>query len=177
MGSSPLTRGKQKLPQLQAPQPGLIPAHAGKTESGWNYHAVNRAHPRSRGENPGCDTVRPLTAGSSPLTRGKPRVDLHGVAPVVAHPRSRGENGRKGRKVGFPKGSSPLTRGKQGRGSEWRCVDGLIPAHAGKTPEPPPEPPPWPAHPRSRGENSDWETIDGRAGGSSPLTRGKQVVP
>ena len=31
------------------------------------------------------------------------------------------------------------------------------------------------AHPRSRAENSDWETIDGRAGGSSPLTRGKLI--
>ncbi|ERH21267.1 hypothetical protein HMPREF1980_02370, partial [Actinomyces sp. oral taxon 172 str. F0311] len=50
--------------------------------------------------------------------------------------------------------------------------DRLIPAHAGKTLHVRDLSPVNRAHPRSRGENSDWETIDGRAGGSSPLTRG-----
>ena len=50
-GSSPLTRGKRAHSLRLALQPGLIPAHAGKTPSrigsGWN----EGAHPRSRGEN------------------------------------------------------------------------------------------------------------------------------
>ena len=50
----------------------------------------------------------------------------------------------------------------------------LIPAHAGKTGGGLLHFSARSAHPRSRGENSDWETIDGRAGGSSPLTRGKR---
>ena len=50
-GSSPLTRGKQELPKLQAPQSGLIPTHAGKTPgSNWTPRPPP-AHPHSRGEN------------------------------------------------------------------------------------------------------------------------------
>ncbi len=53
-------------------------------------------------------------------------------------------------------------------------LQGLIPAHAGKTWPGDPCFPPREAHPRSRGENfwlsSHWRS----AGGSSPLTRGKR---
>ena len=70
-GSSPLTRGKQAETVRAALSRGLIPAHAGKTGVAKTEKVTVGAHPRSRGENPGCETVRPLTAGSSPLTRGK----------------------------------------------------------------------------------------------------------
>ena len=51
LGSSPLTRGKHEATDLGRERPGLIPAHAGKTD-GWTWN-VSRiaAHPRSRGEN------------------------------------------------------------------------------------------------------------------------------
>ena len=71
-------------------------------------------------------------------------------------------------------GSSPLTRGKPcavlGVGSEGR----LIPAHAGKTRAPPGRTRQRTAHPRSRGENQAGLDASLRAGGSSPLTRGKR---
>ena len=70
-GSSPLTRGKRELRQLQARNRGLIPAHAGKTAANASPYGCTGAHPRSRGENP-CRADRPFLAlGSSPLTRGK----------------------------------------------------------------------------------------------------------
>ena len=71
-GSSPLTRGKPEIALDEARTEGLIPAHAGKTALDSRFHAVERAHPRSRGEN---GIVRMLSwspPGSSPLTRGKP---------------------------------------------------------------------------------------------------------
>ena len=134
-----------------------------------------------------------MTAGSSPLTRGKrvpraPRHDGNGLIPAHAgktcstrrtshhagaHPRSRGENpgGDDGQSIGF--GSSPLTRGKPPRPRRRYCHCGLIPAHAGKTRS-------WftsglllGAHPRSRGENQRPARHEVSRRGSSPLTRGK----
>ena len=71
LGSSPLTRGKHRLPGRCHRRHGLIPAHAGKTTAITVRGMMGPAHPRSRGENPDlkADTVR--AAGSSPLTRGK----------------------------------------------------------------------------------------------------------
>ena len=132
--------------------------------------------------------------GSSPLTRGKRRelagddcrrrlIPAHAgktpkpknpCDPERAHPRSRGENGA--RFAGAPTvlGSSPLTRGKPHPDGHATVKCGLIPAHAGKTPQTTPSRPSPPAHPRSRGENSGARSGLIRANGSSPLTRGKR---
>ena len=57
------------------------------------------------------------------------------------------------------------------------CVtDGLIPAHAGKTRRRFRRSYVMGAHPRSRGENANVRAEAARAGGSSPLTRGKLMV-
>ena len=53
----------------------------------------------------------------------------------------------------------------------------LIPAHAGKTARVPVAMTASPAHPRSRGENSDITVTAVAATGSSPLTRGKPEEP
>ena len=96
---------------------------------------------------------------------------LHGNA---AHPRSRGENEDEYGIDPMDSGSSPLTRGKPAQGRDRARNARLIPAHAGKTPEPVPSPLPKPAHPRSRGENGySWSTSS-TSSGSSPLTRGKR---
>ena len=50
---------------------------------------------------------------------------------------------------------------------------GLIPAHAGKTPDRVGGHQDGRAHPRSRGENMGVETAHSSVSGSSPLTRGK----
>ena len=96
--------------------------------------------------------------------------------PFTAHPRSRGEN----RKCGFAEsrggGSSPLTRGKLIPGGLDRVVEGLIPAHAGKTGLSPTPHPAHAAHPRSRGENATPHKAQVTMRGSSPLTRGKQSI-
>ena len=140
------------------------------------------------------DSAKPqLTAGSSPLARGKPRRlgPRHGDCGLIparagktpprkppwtstwAHPRSRGEN-PSARVVGASAaGSSPLARGKPLFSPSLRFGGRLIPARAGKTKQPP-----WPhgvsrAHPRSRGENRVRTLFRTYHGGSSPLARGK----
>ena len=153
VGSSPLTRGKPKAVSTLARKHGLIPAHAGKTVRDGPYRAGDRAHPRSRGENPLADARARVFGGSSPLTRGKllsvgESNPVEGLIPAhagktrsrfcghlapAAHPRSRGENSARAFASADEDGSSPLTRGKphaRGRpGNRGR----LIPAHAGKT--------------------------------------------
>ena len=134
--------------------------------------------------------------GSSPLTRGKRLLVLDRIAArrlipahagktpcrapsslaLRAHPRSRGENPRTAASAGYCAGSSPLTRGKHGGGRGLSRPVGLIPAHAGKTALTSEKSAWFPAHPRSRGENSAKGTNGEPAEGSSPLTRGKRSV-
>ena len=172
---------------------GLIPAHAGKTRDGEASGERDGAHPRSRGENLRLYGLGALNEGSSPLTRGKPlgAKALHGAAGLIpahagktprprrrrggwtAHPRSRGENRGRGRHQCLRSGSSPLTRGKH-EDEEFRVLAvRLIPAHAGKTPDPEGSHKYVGAHPRSRGENGGRPASRTRRMGSSPLTRGK----
>ena len=93
----------------------------------------------------------------------------------AAHPRSRGENATARRSRRRHPGSSPLTRGKPRHIPAVTATHRLIPAHAGKTTATRPPPWPSPAHPRSRGENSDSQKLKNRPYGSSPLTRGKHA--
>ena len=152
-GSSPLTRGKRPQRLDELPEPGLIPAHAGKTCRCRLRSRPATAHPRSRGENLSAAETPPPPAGSSPLTRGKPcgSVFHHrdgGLIPAHAgktdavertacrdraHPRSRGENPVATLPATIAPGSSPLTRGKRQVSHEGVHRGRLIPAHAGKT--------------------------------------------
>ena len=74
-------------------------------------------------------------------------------------------------------GSSPLTRGKPVAGLAHEHTRGLIPAHAGKTGCRRSERGRRRAHPRSRGENEIEALLDPEQQGSSPLTRGKRLLP
>ena len=195
-GSSPLTRGKPpRNPRSDQPA-RLIPAHAGKTLSMGAGGAGIGAHPRSRGENDTHPLIVPIVAGSSPLTRGKPRDPMVAARPLRlipahagktcrppppsrstrAHPRSRGENDGNVQVHPRPGGSSPLTRGKRCAMHPETNGNGLIPAHAGKTTSRTRPARPRGAHPRSRGENGGDEGVHGVRSGSSPLTRGKPEV-
>ena len=172
-GSSPLTRGKLHGRHPVRVRQRLIPAHAGKTANSPDSRPARPAHPRSRGENFAGLKGKVSSAGSSPLTRGKPeavevRTLRRGLIPAHAgktrqpswadstrraHPRSRGENEKLQVLSDREHGSSPLTRGKPSGTWYHFLVPRLIPAHAGKTI--PGGDDRWGrgAHPRSRGEN------------------------
>ena len=120
------------------------------------------------------DQTSHMSAGSSPLTRGKLAgrdgdVPSRGLIPACAgktpgngrrnrrgrdHPRSHRENVVCFCAPSAVQGSSPLTRGKHGVELGVRLVVGLTP--------------------RSRGENRSAATPIRSLVGSSPLTRGKQ---
>ena len=194
-GSSPLTRGKRGRSSPRRPRRRLIPAHAGKTSMSITNTRRGRAHPRSRGENPGRQEDPGAHIGSSPLTRGKPQqaesqASRRGLIPahagktatgcefverVMAHPRSRGENLKPFPPAPERAGSSPLTRGKPGQHPLAKRPPRLIPAHAGKTSTVTRSLASRAAHPRSRGENESFATVDVLSVGSSPLTRGKRA--
>ena len=153
VGSSPLTRGKQGVKGEITGLHRLIPAHAGKTWCESRRKRRRWAHPRSRGENVAPVVGQLISAGSSPLTRGKriakiAKRRLCRLIPAhagktnrksgttfgtTAHPRSRGENPDPRSRRGDPIGSSPLTRGKRCALQCTRVRRRLIPAHAGKT--------------------------------------------
>ena len=172
-GSSPLTRGKLEVHAHAQVVDRLIPAHAGKTGSGAKTPCPRPAHPRSRGENAKARLDDRHADGSSPLTRGKlerspcvrgmgrlipahagkTRKDQELMSTKTAHPRSRGENQEGPRTDEHQDGSSPLTRGKRQWALDYKQVDRLIPAHAGKTLIRLGAGSEYAAHPRSRGEN------------------------
>ena len=109
-----------------------------------------------------------------PAHAGKTLSRVRRCCRAWAHPRSRGENSTSDAKPARGMGSSPLTRGKHADPRRRQDLQGLIPAHAGKTAA-------WcvcdrvgGAHPRSRGENVQVDCVHAAPPGSSPLTRGKR---
>ena len=152
-GSSPLMQGKPTLSDRIQTGSGLIPAHAGKTWSATERCPSRTAHPRSCGENFPKRFSKPPHGGLIPAHAGKTTSRICTRLRMWAHPRSCGENSSLHAPICCAKGSSPLMRGKRrGTGSEVR-VDGLIPAHAGKTASFTGQPARSWAHPRSCGEN------------------------
>ena len=64
-------RGKLSLYRALSLGSGLIPAHAGKTNTGRKETFQLTAHPRACGENSLLDDILYDQAGSSPRMRGK----------------------------------------------------------------------------------------------------------
>ena len=174
-GSSPRMRGKLGDGQACDHASGLIPAHAGKTNTSSSSKLLSWAHPRACGENVSIHLTKRLFVGSSPRMRGKPAraprslissglIPAHAGKTVSssarlsrrrAHPRACGENPNFLAIEVKSEGSSPRMRGKRfhrlGRGLGRR----LIPAHAGKTSAKQPSTGPSRAHPRACGENTE----------------------
>ena len=136
---------------------------------------IQGSSPLTRGKR-GGRLRRQLAPGLIPAHAGKTRAGGPPPRRSGAHPRSRGENSTTpGRRFALT-GSSPLTRGKLGTVADRAGTRGLIPAHAGKTREHADYDARIRAHPRSRGENVSAMTRPAPPIGSSPLTRGKQLV-
>ena len=69
-GSSPLARGTHTDISMQLSGKRFIPAGAGNTLQGMDNVAVNKVHPRWRGEHPTTCANGIPRGGSSPLARG-----------------------------------------------------------------------------------------------------------
>ena len=191
-GSSPLSRGIHILVQGMRVTRGIIPALAGNTPRYRGLSKLLTDHPRSRGEYLFTPTRTPFTSGSSPLSRGIPRIleryrPFRRIIPALAgntpwparksrnqrdHPRSRGEYIGRDEPNGTIHGSSPLSRGIHTQPNRTRGPNRIIPALAGNTAAAGLYDVTRPDHPRSRGEYLDAAESDIKQAGSSPLSRG-----
>ncbi len=174
-GSSPPTRGTRRSLLLAIVAARLIPAHAGNTWSVRRRSGAGPAHPRPRGEHGILGFPLVPVFGSSPPTRGTPRLIPHPdpvgrlipahagntrraaslASSSSAHPRPRGEHASAAASSRWHAGSSPPTRGTRGAEGVHPCADRLIPAHAGNTWTRRSTCPRSPAHPRPRGEHTE----------------------
>ena len=70
MGSPPLARGIRKYCREMGYTHGITPACAGNTQNLTLGEAIDRDHPRLRGEYFYCESLRMEVVGSPPLARG-----------------------------------------------------------------------------------------------------------
>ncbi len=195
-GSSPLTRGGRVTSINHKCVRRLIPAYAGRTLGSVNAAAGCGAHPRLRGADRRRRWCLSLLHGSSPLTRGGLRPiqsvpSMSGLIPAYAgrtqavetavdcswaHPRLRGADVAFGHDCQDKPGSSPLTRGGLSSPTTPRCGGGLIPAYAGRTQKNRAPAKCDRAHPRLRGADPAGWGCESCLHGSSPLTRGGQLI-
>ena len=186
-------RGKPPVAQSLGPGTRLIPAHAGKTQPHPTASRPCAAHPRACGENRCERRSNRVPCGSSPRMRGKP-ISLFGIPTAIrlipahagktrvrallsrrrgAHPRACGENRSVSARCLMRSGSSPRMRGKPRVHVTGNLIDGLIPAHAGKTRSLNSVNFSNRAHPRACGENCFLVWYSRARAGSSPRMRGK----
>ena len=152
-GSSPRMRGKPRGRGRRPVNQRFIPAHAGKTCSGFRGQQRLPVHPRACGENRAVRDDRVLRGGSSPRMRGKPAPPRAVPHCALVHPRACGENVRGACAWWAARGSSPRMRGKLIMAPLLRRRARFIPAHAGKTPRDNARPQGVGVHPRACGEN------------------------
>ena len=177
-----------------APQPGNIPAYAGRTQERSLNAPYRQKHPRIRGENLLLGDPEFGDLETSPHTRGElvwriPTEDAHGNIPAYAgrtgcpknparlrqkHPRIRGENTPQHLAGGRITETSPHTRGEHRRSVFMRARQGNIPAYAGRTDAKAEKTAQLEKHPRIRGENEGFRNIRGKIKETSPHTRGER---
>ena len=191
-GSSPHTRGAQAGGHLGEHVRGIIPAYAGSTRGSSTRADGWRDHPRIRGEHGVGEGASECLPGSSPHTRGAPRLAQarlrrRRIIPAYAgstsvysatvklssdHPRIRGEHFSWVPISVAISGSSPHTRGAPERTAGPGCRRRIIPAYAGSTGRACRISRQGPDHPRIRGEHLYGAGRLVIGGGSSPHTRG-----
>ena len=151
---------------------GIIPAYAGSTRISRGPCGASRDHPRIRGEH-GQAHVQPRRAlGSSPHTRGAPKLTVWTGKRWRIIPAYAGSTCTS-RPPGAPRWDHPRIRGEHAtRAHETRRPGRIIPAYAGSTGAIM-----WGRqqtldHPRIRGEHAALASQAHSIAGSSPHTRG-----
>ena len=187
-GSSPHTRGAQRLTYAPTGSYRIIPAYAGSTKPAGSGPWARTDHPRIRGEHSSSGRFPCCLAGSSPHTRGALRqgfrgLERSGIIPAYAgstpcttvrsprpwdHPRIRGEHQHDVETSSSHTGSSPHTRGARGLHDFLGDFGGIIPAYAGSTSGTRKSQSIASDHPRIRGEHSRLLT---------PRPVGSRIIP
>ena len=175
-GTSPRTRGKHTALTENRCALRNIPAHAGKTSRGSQFiRGGLGTSPRTRGKL-GDAIGWAWNNRNIPAHAGKTHRPYGESLRPAEHPRARGENRQPGRAPQPDSGTSPRTRGKLELQSWSDREQRNIPAHAGKTSPPRGTIAHYWEHPRARGENLDNANYSNVKEGTSPRTRGKQIL-
>ena len=191
-GSSPRMRGTLRTQILPRNADGIIPAHAGNTQTGACRGLLVGDHPRACGEHLPKGKSHTWLPGSSPRMRGTLVGELDpglfdGIIPAHAgntlscrpcsgrswdHPRACGEHIVASLVLDGNAGSSPRMRGTRDGERLRVLVPGIIPAHAGNTIRQSVRNYGSRDHPRACGEHDIRQLRDFREQGSSPRMRG-----
>ena len=194
-GSSPRSRGTQRMGDIEKRRGRFIPALAGNTPAPPWTSWSSPVHPRARGEHLARSARRSASIGSSPRSRGtlppyEEEKMINRFIPALAgntmsetarsisrsvHPRARGEHREAQRVQGLSEGSSPRSRGTPATPGAPGADGRFIPALAGNTRGAARAAGVRPVHPRARGEH-DFATSEKKsADGSSPRSRGTRA--
>ena len=152
-GSSPHTRGAQKLGNPMGGALGIIPAYAGSTFRNPTSEDVDTgSSPHTRGAHQ-LQSLRAGNYGIIPAYAGSTDMDILRNRQRRDHPRIRGEHQLGVAHADIVEGSSPHTRGAPESRRLHRRNNGIIPAYAGSTNRMSPVLLRWMDHPRIRGEH------------------------
>ena len=152
-GSSPHTRGARVAAAVDYRDRRIIPAYAGSTWRAKTTFHTGRDHPRIRGEHSTSAEALLMKVGSSPHTRGAPRLAFYLRLGFRIIPAYAGSTTTPVVCARGCLGSSPHTRGAPGRPGRSPRRSGIIPAYAGSTSSPASPTPKGRDHPRIRGEH------------------------
>ena len=189
-------RGKVlSAPTVTLPS-GITPAHAGKSYLCCGMVLPGWDHPRTCGEKWAGESLGKQGRGSPPHMRGKAPTGYassatSGITPAHAgkrkyapsmdaywwdHPRTCGEKLLTSLTACVPAGSPPHMRGKVSRTAYLGLLDGITPAHAGKSVQLNISAIAIRDHPRTCGEKSAITAHAVPMTGSPPHMRGKDVA-
>lgn len=172
LGSSPLTRGKAFAGMNGHYLLGFIPAHAGELYQHWAQGSGSQVHPRSRGGKYLAHKAGNSAAGSSPLTRGTRQPHhQHGNLDRFIPART-GDTRERPRQLYHQHGSSPHTRGIRVTRFHMLPIPRFIPAHTGDTASIKSPRGGNAVHPRAYGGYTYVDVGSNGLFGSSPRTRG-----
>ena len=161
-GSSPHTRGARECGESDVSGAGIIPAYAGSTGHLLAGSAFPQDHPRIRGEHAHRWRTGFYGRGSSPHTRGAPVLLGIPAPPVGIIPAYAGSTGHLLAGSAFPQ-DHPRIRGEHE--SHRLPIQGIVcPSRE------------LADHPRIRGEHPESGRGHHEIQGSSPHTRGAQVL-
>ena len=175
-GSSPHTRGTLQLPRKGNHDLRFIPAYAGNAQGHLiGFTDTNGSSPHTRGT--------PVASGQSgrptrfiPAYAGNAAIISGSNALNPVHPRIRGERDGAQLPNVYSRGSSPHTRGTQFKENPVRAFSRFIPAYAGNACTLRVPGLGQTVHPRIRGERPKPPYVLVEETGSSPHTRGTQIV-
>ena len=175
---------------------GITPAHAGKRTAGGMFQRPTGDHPRACGEKRMRAMRGRGRTGSPPRMRGKvpPHCSAIAIARITPahagksvvidfitgiaqdHPRACGEKFQRIFCFGYYQGSPPRMRGKDDKGIWYGYLNGITPAHAGKSLWLNPALFPAKDHPRACGEKGNRIRRKLPKWGSPPRMRGKELA-